>query len=290
MQNSDILAVGCGLNECFPRARWIFELRRFRSLIERVSGNLRTNGPDCYTGSRLARVDSYDRSDAEDRRAQMTSSNTPNPPEENPLEFRAGSDPDVSHRGSSGVAKNEDESSFNPYAFHVTAESSLNQGGATQASWNDDIDHQVPPVDGSYWVIIGLLGLFSLTICFASASFWSPSLFWGLTEFAGWALMVLIPLSLLRLGLHRRSIAKAILMQTYPGGQRFGLWYLFYSLVFSGVCVLGGIVAFFGLCLGISVTIGPNGYFPGMLLLSVSGVLALAVSIFLLILGIPKYR
>jgi hypothetical protein len=98
--------------------------------------------------------------------------------------------------------------------------------------------------------------------------------------------MVLIPLSLLRLGLHRRSIAKAILMQTYPGGQRFGLWYLFYSLVFSGICVLGGIVAFFGLCLGIRVTIG----FPEMLSLSVSVVLALAVSIFLLILGIPKYR
>jgi hypothetical protein len=38
------------------------------------------------------------------------------------------------------------------------------------------------------------------------------------------------------------------------------------------------------------VTTGPNGYFPGMLLLSVSGVLALAISIFLLILGIPKYR
>jgi hypothetical protein len=222
----------------------------------------------------------------------MTPSNTPNPPEENPLEIRAGSDPDVFHRGSSGGAKNEDESSFNPYAFHVTAESSLNQGEATQPSWHDDIDHQVPPVDGSYWVTIGLLGLFSLTICFAfaSANFWPPSLFWGLTEFAGWALMVLIPLSLLRLGLHRRSIAKAILMQSYPGGQRFGLWYLFYSLVLSGVCVLGGIVAFFGLCLGISVTTRPNGYLSGMLLLSVSGVLALAISIFLLILGIPKYR
>jgi hypothetical protein len=259
-------------------------------LIEAVRGNLRTNGPDGYTKSLRARVDSYDRSDAEDRRAKMTSSNTPNPPEENPLEFRVGSDPDVSHRGSSGVVKNEDESSFNPYAFHVTAESSQKQGEATQASWHDDFDQQVPPVDGSYWVTIGLLGLFSLTICFASWSFWSPSLFWSSTEFAGWALMVLIPLSLLRLGLHRRSIAKAILMQTYPGGQRFGLWYLFYSLLFSGICVLGGIVAVFGLCLGISVTIGPNGYFPGMLLLSVSGVLALAISIFLLILGIPKYR
>jgi hypothetical protein len=38
------------------------------------------------------------------------------------------------------------------------------------------------------------------------------------------------------------------------------------------------------------VTTRPNGYFPGMLLLSVSGVLALAISIFLLILGIPRYR
>ena len=129
-------------------------MRRFRSLIEAVRGNLRTNGPDGYTGSRRARVDSYDRSDAEDRRAQMTSSNTPNPPEENPLEFRVDSAPDVSDRGSSGGAKNEDESSFNPYAFHVTAESPLNQGEATQPSWHDDIDHQVPPVDGSYWVII----------------------------------------------------------------------------------------------------------------------------------------
>jgi hypothetical protein len=40
VQNSDFLAVGCGLNNCFrrTRTRWLFELRRFRSLIEAVRG------------------------------------------------------------------------------------------------------------------------------------------------------------------------------------------------------------------------------------------------------------
>jgi hypothetical protein len=33
------------------RTRWLFELRRFRSLIEVVRGNLRTNGPDSDTRS-----------------------------------------------------------------------------------------------------------------------------------------------------------------------------------------------------------------------------------------------
>ncbi len=251
---------------------------------------MRTNGPDCYTGPRRSRVDSYDRSDAEDRRAQMTSSNTPNPPEENPLEFRDGSDPDVSHRGSSGVAKNEDESSFNPYAFHVTAESSLNQGEATQASRYNDFDQQVPPVDASYWVAIGLLGLFTAGVCFSDANLWSVNPAWGLIYFAGWSLVVLIPLALIRLGLHRQAIAKAIGLETYPGGQRFGLLYLLYSLVFSGGCVLCGMFAFFGMCLGITLTARPSGPALEWLSVSVSGLLALAISIFLLILGIPKYR
>ena len=32
------------------RTRWLFELRRCRSLIEAVRGNLRTNRSDSYTG------------------------------------------------------------------------------------------------------------------------------------------------------------------------------------------------------------------------------------------------
>jgi hypothetical protein len=220
----------------------------------------------------------------------MTSSNTPNPPEENPLEFRAGSDPDVYHQGSSGVAKDEDESSFNPYEFHVTGESSTTQGEATQASWYDDFDQQVPPVDASYWIAIGLLGLFTVGVCFSDANIWSVNMVWVLIGIAGRSLVVLIPLALIRLGLHRQAIAKAIRLETYPGGQRFGLLYLLYSLVFSGGCVLCGMFAFFGICLGISVTARPSG--PGLewLSVSVSGSLALAISIFLLILGIPKYR
>jgi hypothetical protein len=38
------------------RTRWLFELRRCRSLIEAVRGNLRTNRPDCYTRSLRVRV------------------------------------------------------------------------------------------------------------------------------------------------------------------------------------------------------------------------------------------
>ncbi len=36
--------------------RWLFELRRCRSLIEAVRGNLRTNRPDSYTRSKRVRV------------------------------------------------------------------------------------------------------------------------------------------------------------------------------------------------------------------------------------------
>jgi len=38
------------------RTRWLFELRRCRSLIEAVRGNLRTNRSDCYTRSVRVRV------------------------------------------------------------------------------------------------------------------------------------------------------------------------------------------------------------------------------------------
>jgi hypothetical protein len=71
VQNSDFLAVGCGLNNCFgrtrtqqsgtqcngTRTRWLFELRRCRSWIEAGSGYLRTDRPDCYTGSLRVRVE-----------------------------------------------------------------------------------------------------------------------------------------------------------------------------------------------------------------------------------------
>ena len=70
VQNSDFLAVGCGLNNCFgrtraqrsgtqcngTRTRWLFELRRCRSWIEAIRGNLRTDVPDCYTRSLRVRV------------------------------------------------------------------------------------------------------------------------------------------------------------------------------------------------------------------------------------------
>ena len=38
------------------RTRWLFELRRCRSLIEAVCGNLRTNEPNCYIRSLRARA------------------------------------------------------------------------------------------------------------------------------------------------------------------------------------------------------------------------------------------
>ncbi len=36
--------------------RWLFELRRYRSLIEALGGNLRTDTADCYIGSNRGRV------------------------------------------------------------------------------------------------------------------------------------------------------------------------------------------------------------------------------------------
>ncbi|MFO0410888.1 MAG: hypothetical protein ACK50R_04535, partial [Planctomycetota bacterium] len=50
----------------------------------------------------------------------------------------------------------------------------------------------------------------------------------GLLSFIMSLLCFALPLSLIRLWMHRWSIARAIQDQIYPGGQRFDLGYLGY--------------------------------------------------------------
>jgi hypothetical protein len=103
-----------------------------------------------------------------------------------------------------------------------------------------------------------------------------------------------LPLSLVRLRIHRSNIARAIQAGTYPGGQRFGLGYLFQSLLLSALCSLGGGVIFFGICAGgivVSESIF-NAYseFIGIPLFLIDGIISLIATIYLLRLGIPKYQ
>jgi hypothetical protein len=201
----------------------------------------------------------------------MTTPNSPNQPEENPFEFSVGSDPDVSYRESSGVAKTE------------------------------DAQLQMPPVESSYWVGAAGLGLIAFSGCWIS---WFPlqpysGIFFLGIVVLGWSLCCAIPFALIRLALHRWNIRRAIETETYPGGQRFGIGYLIYSILLSLFCLMGGGLDFFGICTGVFLTgelwmspYGPFGTYDWIpaVLFGVDAVVSLFVAGFLLKLGIPKYR
>ena len=200
----------------------------------------------------------------------MTSSNAPNQPDENPFEFSVGSDPDVSNRGGSGVDPTEDE------------------------------QLQMPPVESSYWTGVGVLGMTCLSACLVPRLVGTPYAivpFSVLLALFGWCsslLFVSLPLSMMRLWLHRRNIARAIQEQTYPGGQRFDFWYLVYSLLLSSLSFFGGGILFFGICTGLFVfsetAYAPLGEVIFIPILIFDGIISLLATFFLLRLGIPRYR
>lgn len=199
-----------------------------------------------------------------------SSSNSPNEPSDNPFEFSVGSDPEVANRGGSGVDSAEDE------------------------------QLQMPPVESSYWTGVGVLGMTCLSACLVPRIVGTPyaifpfSVLFALFGWCSSLLFVALPLSMMRLWLHRRNIARAIQEQTYPGGQRFDFWYLVYSLLLSSLSFFGGGILFFGICTGlflfsetVYVPLGEVIFIP---ILIFDGIISLLATFFLLRLGIPRYR
>jgi hypothetical protein len=157
----------------------------------------------------------------------------------------------------------------------------------------------MPPIEMSYWIGAVGLGLIAFSGCWIS---WFPlqpysGIFFLGIVVLGWSLCCAIPFALIRLALHRWNIRRAIETETYPGGQRFGIGYLIYSILLSLFCLMGGGLVFFGICTGVFLTgeIGRmNTYgtyaWISVVLLGVDAVVSLFVAGFLLKLGIPKYR
>ena len=199
----------------------------------------------------------------------MTSSNTPDESQENPFEVTACSPSDDAFGGSSTDAS--DESRF-----------------------------QMPRVESAYWTGLFVLGLTMFGSCAITVLRLGPpdmgpfAIVLALISYGITLLFFALPLSLIRLWIHRSNIARAIQEGTYPGGQRFGLGYLFQSMILSSLCSLGGGVIFFGICLGgivVSESIF-NAYseFIGLPLFLMDGIISLIATIYLLRLGVPKYR
>lgn len=199
----------------------------------------------------------------------MTSSNTPDEPEENPFEVSAGS-------------QSED-------AFEGT------RTDATDESWL-----LMPPVESSYWTGVITLGLMVIVFCGIAALAAAPTTVGplaiplGLLSFVMSLLCFALPLSLIRLWMHRWSIARAIQDQIYPGGQRFDLGYLGYSLVLSSLSFLGGGMLFFGICTAVLLVsesfFNPFVEFIGIPLFFLDGLISFLATLHLLRLGVPKYR
>ena len=203
----------------------------------------------------------------------MNSSSKPDDPHENPFAVSAGSQIEDSDAKRFGIGTAEDSRT------------------------------QMPPVEQSYWTGFLLFGLLSLANCVVSslrvpvstvASGPALSVILLMVWFSSF-LILFLPLCLIRLGLHRYSISKAIEAQTYPGGQRFGFVYLIKSLLLSAVSLFGGGLMFFGICTGFLI-LSDNGGLPMVSewvflpLLTIDGLVSLMVTGFLLNLSVPKYR
>lgn len=200
----------------------------------------------------------------------MSSSNTPDPPEENPFEVSAGS---------------QSENAF--------------EGSRTDAT--DASRFLMPPVESSYWTGVITLGLMIFVFCGIAGLLGIGTVNMGPLEiplaflsFISSLLCFALPLSLIRLWMHRWSIARAIQDETYPGGQRFDLGYLGYSLVLSTLSFLGGGILFFGICTAVLIVsesfLNPIVEFIGIPLFFLDGLISFLATLHLLRLGVPKYR
>jgi hypothetical protein len=153
-------------------------------------------------------------------------------------------------------SKPPDDSQDNP--FEVSAGSlSEDAFGGSSADASGESRFQMPPVEGAYWTGVSVLGLMILVFCGISAlGIGAPVYGLGavvvaMMVFGMTLLFFALPLSLVRLWIHRSNIARAIQDGRYPGGH----------------------VEFIG---------------PPLLLFD--GIISLIATIYLLRLGIPKYQ
>ena len=185
------------------------------------------------------------------------------------------------------ASNSSDEPIENPYEAYVNSETEEARVEGYSRSESEECRAQMPPIQRSYWIgilvlsILGVMGYFSRILTFSLVD---SIIFYG-------SLMSLcIPFALVRLVWHRWNIAKAIENGQYPGTQRFGLWYLIWSIIFCWLCLFAGGLLFFGICLAILATNPNNSYNASAFLLVGDGLLSFLFAGFLFKLGIPRYR
>jgi hypothetical protein len=198
------------------------------------------------------------------------------------------------------ASNSSDEPIENPYEASVSADTDEIRVDSYGRSESEERRAQMPPIQRSYWVGIAVLIVLGL-VSFSSGSF-PPEFpfFWGSFNYSlyhhtvsiGTWMSFCIPFALVRLVWHRWNIAKAIEFERYPGTQRFGLWYLFWSIFLSWLCIIAGGVLFFGICTVIFISTNSQGSlrdFAGVALIG-DGFLSLLFAGFLFTRTIPRYR
>ena len=178
------------------------------------------------------------------------------------------------------------EGGYNPFAPPESLDESGNPASANNSESQGELQ-KIPPVEASYGYAIGflILGLF-------------------LTGFIGapvapFSIAILgLPFAIIRLFLHRSSIARAIRDGRYPGGVRFNYVYFIVSIVLGVFCVFAGILVFFLVCTVVIYSIadrtpyGPIGALDeaGPWFLGVNALLAFFTSLALNRLSVPRYQ
>ena len=178
------------------------------------------------------------------------------------------------------------EGDYNPFAPPESLDESGNPASANNSESQGELQ-KIPPVEASYGYAIGflILGLF-LT------GFIGPPV-------APFSIAILgLPFAIIRLFLHRSSIARAIRDGRYPGGVRFNYVYFIVSIVLGVTCVFAGILVFFLVCTVVIYSIadrtpyGPIGALDeaGPWFLGVNALLAFFTSLALNRLSVPRYQ
>ena len=178
------------------------------------------------------------------------------------------------------------EGDYNPFAPPESLDISGNPASANTSESQGELQ-KIPPVEASYGYAIGflILGLF-------------------LTGFIGapvapFSIAILgLPFAIIRLFLHRSSIARSIRDGRYPGGVRFNYVYFIVSIVLGVFCVFAGILVFFFVCTVVIYSIadrtpyGPIGALDeaGPWFLGVNALLAFFTSLALNRLSVPRYQ
>jgi len=198
------------------------------------------------------------------------------------------------------ASNSSDEPIENPYEVSAGPDTEETRVDSYGRSESEELRAQMPPIHWSYWVGSAVLILLGLLSFFSGAfppefPFLGTSLNFSLyretVSFGTW-MSFCIPFALIRLVWHRWNIARSIEFEKYPGTQRFGLWYLIWSIILSWLCLIAGGVLFFGICTAIFIAgnfQGSLGDFAGIALMG-DGFLSFLFAGFLFTRTIPRYR